>query len=208
MEIKKFNENRNMMVLDEAFDRLMNVIDIVGTNCMLINSLYVGLELRYELQNVNSWSLSDNNLATKKTLNELNDGFRQLIVNLNEHFKYDYDRGAVNYNPELLLQNTEQVDHDLKRTIATCSDEKLTKYFEKAQEITRDNNEKIRNELDFNRDDNLESYWNAENFEIFSKSVESISSRVSCCERKMFDFVNVNEKDKSNKKIETDEFGF
>lgn len=208
MEIKKFNENRNMMVLDEAFDRLMIVIDIVSTNSMLINSLYAGLVLRYELQNVNSWKSSDNNLVAKKTLNELNDGLRQLIVNLNEHFKFDYDRGAVNYNPQSLLQGAEQVDHDLKRVIATCPEEKLMKYFEKAQEIIGDNNGKIRNELDFNRDDNLESYWNAENFEIFSKSIESISSCISYCEKKLSDFVNADKKEESNNNVKTDEFGF
>lgn len=208
MEIKKFNEYRNMIIVDEAFNRLMDVIDTVNKNCMLINSLYAGLELRGELQNVNSWKANDNNLSTKKTLDELNDGFRQLIVNVNEHFQFDYDRGAVKYNPQSLLQDAEKIDHDLKRTIATCSDEKLTKYFEKAQEITRDNNEKIRNELDFNRDDNLESYWNAENFEIFSKSVESISSHLSFCQKEMSNFVSESQKEKPNENIEDKELSF
>lgn len=196
MEIKKFNENTNMMVLDEAFNRLISVLDLVNKNFILINSLYAGLEDRYESENVDLWNTNDSISVAKRELDVARNDWRQIIINIEEHFAYAYDRGAVNYDPQSLLQDTERMDYDLKRVIAICSNEDLMKYLEKIQEVNRDNNKQIQNELDLNRYDNLESYWNAENFEIFSKSVEAISSSMNYCRKELFNFVIKNQNEK------------
>lgn len=189
MEIKKFNKNTNMMALDEHFDRLVNVLDLVNKNNILINSLYAGLEDRYERENADLWKTSYRVSSVKEELDKVKNDWRQLIVYVNEHFAYAYDRGNVNYNPQSLLQDTDKIDYDLKRVISICSDKDLKKYFEKIQEVNRDNNEQIQNELDWNREDNLESYWNADNFEILRKSVESFSSSMSFCQIRLLSFV-------------------
>lgn len=195
MEIKKFNERTNMITMDEAFNRLMNVLDLVNKNLVLINSLNAGLEDRYERESADLWQTDGHIQLVKNGLKEYTNDWKQLIINIEEHFAYEYERGAVNYNPQSLLQDTERIDYDLKRVIAICSNEDLMKYFEKIEEVNRDNNEQIRDELDLNRDDNLESYWNSENFEILSKSVESISSYMSYCRNELFNFVE-NQKEK------------
>ena len=200
MGIKKFDGNTNMMVVDDAFNRLMNVVDFANKNIALTNSLLAGLEERYNKQNNESlWENSDRISLTKRSWIEATENWRELITNLEEHFNYAYERGHVKYNPESLLSNADEIDYDLKKVISMCSDEDLSRYIKKIKEVQSENNQQMQNELSQNRDDNLESYWTPENYRTFLKSVEDISSNISYCYNSLNNFVDEVQEIKANK---------
>ena len=199
MSIEKFNSNINMMVVDEAFNRLINVVDLANKNIALTNSLLAGLDERYKKQNSESlWENNNTISETKKCWNEATENWRELITNLEEHFNYSHKQGYVKYDPESLLSNVDGIDYDLKRVISMCSDDDLSKYIKRIKEVQTENNKQMQNELNQNNEDNLESYWTPENYRTFCKSLDDIINNVSFCCNNIKYFFDDNKEIKTN----------